>query len=57
MTATKISDAKLIEPKMFGDERGFFIETWNEKVFRGAGIDTKFEKENHSRSVKNACRL
>ena len=56
ITPTKIPDVKLIEPKVFGDERGFFMETWNEKVFREAGIDTKFVQDNHSRSVKNTLR-
>jgi dTDP-4-dehydrorhamnose 3,5-epimerase len=56
ITPTKIPDVKLIEPRVFGDERGFFMETWNEKVFREAGIDTKFVQDNHSRSVKNTLR-
>jgi dTDP-4-dehydrorhamnose 3,5-epimerase len=37
ITETKIPAVKLIEPKVFGDERGFFMETWNEKAFREAG--------------------
>jgi dTDP-4-dehydrorhamnose 3,5-epimerase len=53
---TKIPDVKLIEPKVFGDERGFFMETWNEKAFREAGIEAKFVQDNHSRSVKNTLR-
>lgn len=53
---TKIPDVKLFEPKVFGDERGFFMETWNEKVFREAGIDTAFVQDNHSRSVKYTLR-
>ena len=53
---TKIPDVKIIEPNVFGDERGFFMETWNEKAFREAGIDTKFVQDNHSRSVKNTLR-
>ena len=53
---TKIPDVKIIEPKVFGDERGFFMETWNEKAFRDAGIDTTFVQDNHSRSVKNTLR-
>ncbi|MCX4190258.1 dTDP-4-dehydrorhamnose 3,5-epimerase [Methylophaga sp. OBS3] len=56
ITPTKIPDVKLIEPRVFGDERGFFMETWNEKVFQEAGIDTKFVQDNHSRSVKNTLR-
>ncbi len=56
ITETKIPDVKLIEPKVFGDERGFFMETWNEKAFREAGIDAIFVQDNHSRSVKNTLR-
>jgi len=53
---TKIPAVKLIEPKVFGDERGFFMETWNEKAFREAGINATFVQDNHSRSVKNTLR-
>jgi dTDP-4-dehydrorhamnose 3,5-epimerase len=53
---TKIPDVKIIEPKVFGDERGFFMETWNERVFREAGIDATFVQDNHSRSVRNTLR-
>lgn len=53
---TSIADVKLIEPKVFGDERGFFMETWNEKAFREAGINATFVQDNHSRSVKNTLR-
>ena len=56
ITETKIPAVKLIEPKVFGDERGFFMETWNEKAFRDAGIDATFVQDNHSRSVKNTLR-
>ncbi|MCC1498342.1 dTDP-4-dehydrorhamnose 3,5-epimerase [Alcanivorax sp. 1008] len=54
--STRIPDVKLIEPKVFGDERGFFMETWNEKAFREAGINVAFVQDNHSRSVKNTLR-
>jgi len=53
---TSIPDVKIIEPKVFGDERGFFTETWNEQAFREAGIDATFVQDNHSRSVKNTLR-
>ena len=56
ITETSIPDVKLIEPKVFGDERGFFMETWNEKAFREAGITASFVQDNHSRSVKNTLR-
>jgi dTDP-4-dehydrorhamnose 3,5-epimerase len=53
---TRIPDVKLVEPKVFEDERGFFMETWNEKAFREAGIDATFVQDNHSRSVKGTLR-
>jgi len=53
---TSIPDVKVIEPKIFGDERGFFMETWNENTFETAGIDVAFVQDNHSRSVKNTLR-
>ncbi len=56
ITETKIPAVKLIEPKVFGDERGFFMETWNEQAFRDAGINATFVQDNHSRSVKNTLR-
>jgi hypothetical protein len=52
ITETRIPAVKLIEPKVFGDERGFFTETWNQKAFREAGINATFVQDNHSRSVK-----
>lgn len=54
--ATRIPDVKLIKPKVFGDERGFFMETWNDRAFSEAGIDATFVQDNHSRSVKNTLR-
>ncbi|WP_323754007.1 dTDP-4-dehydrorhamnose 3,5-epimerase [Marinobacter sp.] len=56
ITKTRIPDVKLIEPKVFGDERGFFMETWNEKAFQEAGIDVSFVQDNHSRSRKGTLR-
>lgn len=53
---TKIHDAYLIKPKVFGDDRGFFLETWNEKSYREAGIDVHFVQDNHSRSARHVLR-
>jgi dTDP-4-dehydrorhamnose 3,5-epimerase len=53
---TAIPDVKIIEPKVFGDERGFFLETWNEAVFKRLGLDIKFVQDNHSRSAKGILR-
>ncbi|RBW68882.1 dTDP-4-dehydrorhamnose 3,5-epimerase [Bacillus taeanensis] len=49
---TKLSGVKIIEPKVFGDHRGFFTESYSEKVFYEAGIDYKFIQDNHSLSVE-----
>jgi len=47
---TRIGEVVLIKPKIFGDSRGFFMETWQEEKFAAAGIPAKFVQENHSRS-------
>jgi dTDP-4-dehydrorhamnose 3,5-epimerase len=49
-TKTPIFGAVLIEPQVFGDARGFFMETWHEEKFKAAGIDAPFVQDNHSRS-------
>lgn len=54
--ATAIPDVKIIEPRVFGDERGFFMETWNARSLRDAGIDRDFVQDNHSRSARNTLR-
>ncbi len=53
---TCIPDIKLIKPRLFGDERGFFMETWNARVYAEAGIDVTFVQDNHSRSVQHTLR-
>ncbi len=54
---TEIPDVFIIEPKVFGDERGFFFESFNERVFaEKTGIKTQFVQDNHSRSGKNVLR-
>lgn len=47
---TPIADVVLIEPPVFGDARGFFLETWQAEKFAAAGIDAVFVQDNHSRS-------
>jgi dTDP-4-dehydrorhamnose 3,5-epimerase len=47
---TPLQDVVLIEPQVFGDARGFFLESWQEKKFAEAGINAKFVQDNHSRS-------
>lgn len=56
ITPTRIPDVKLIEPRVFGDDRGFFMETWNERAFSEHGLDARFVQDNHSRSVRNTLR-
>ncbi len=51
-TKTQISGVVLIEPQVFGDARGFFMETWQEEKFKAAGIDAAFVQDNHSRSSR-----
>jgi len=55
-TLTKIPDVILIEPKVFGDARGFFYESWNERTFRSLGLGVHFVQDNHSKSQKNVLR-
>ncbi len=57
ITPTAISGVLLIEPKVFGDERGYFFESFNARAFaEAAGITAKFVQDNHSRSVRNTLR-
>tara|TARA_R110001583_G_scaffold162199_1_gene314365 strand:+ start:1393 stop:1953 length:561 start_codon:yes stop_codon:yes gene_type:complete len=55
---TTIADVKIIEPTVFGDERGFFMETWNQQIFEElvTGKPTKFVQDNHSKSNKGILR-
>lgn len=50
--ALQIADVKLISPARFGDERGYFCETYNAARFKAAGIDAEFVQDNHSLSAK-----
>lgn len=53
---TTIPDVLLIEPKVFEDSRGFFMETYQQKIFLDAGIQYNFVQDNHSRSQKGTLR-
>jgi dTDP-4-dehydrorhamnose 3,5-epimerase len=53
---TPVEGVFLIEPRVFGDERGFFMETWHAAKFAEAGIDFAFVQDNHSRSAKGVLR-
>ena len=56
VTDTTLPGVKLIEPRVFGDDRGFFLESWNARAFAAAGIDTPFVQDNHSRSARGVLR-
>jgi dTDP-4-dehydrorhamnose 3,5-epimerase len=56
ITPTVFAGVKLIEPRVFGDERGFFFESWNRRAFAAAGIDADFVQDNHSRSRQGVLR-
>lgn len=53
---TEIPDVVLIRPRVFGDARGFFLESWEERKFAAAGITARFVQDNHSRSVQHTLR-
>lgn len=54
---TAIADVLVIEPKVFGDQRGFFFESFNDRAFQSlTGLTVRFVQDNHSRSVKNVLR-
>ena len=54
--STEIEDVKIIEPKLFGDERGYFMETYSEKIFNTKGQDIKFVQDNESMSQYGVLR-
>lgn len=57
ITATSLPDVLIIEPRVFGDARGFFTESWSEKVFNEAvGQPVRFVQDNHSRSSRGVLR-
>jgi dTDP-4-dehydrorhamnose 3,5-epimerase len=57
VSATKLKGLLIIEPRVFGDERGFFFESYNEMAFNEAtGLSPRFVQDNHSKSVKGVLR-
>jgi dTDP-4-dehydrorhamnose 3,5-epimerase-like enzyme len=57
VTPTAIPDVLLIEPRVFGDVRGFFYESFNQRAFANAtGLDVDFVQDNHSRSQQGVLR-
>ncbi|MDP1734533.1 MAG: dTDP-4-dehydrorhamnose 3,5-epimerase [Sulfuritalea sp.] len=53
---TAIPEVLLLEPKVFGDERGYFYESWNRRTFAELGIAADFVQDNHSKSQRNVVR-
>lgn len=57
VTPTNLSEVMIIEPRVFGDDRGFFYESFNAKKFAElTGVETNFVQDNHSMSAKNVLR-
>lgn len=57
ITACVVPDVLLLEPRLFGDDRGFFFESFNQRAFNQAtGLDLHFVQDNHSRSARNVLR-
>ncbi|CZT31497.1 dTDP-4-dehydrorhamnose 3,5-epimerase [Pseudomonas cerasi] len=57
VVATKLPEVLILEPKVFGDERGFFYESFNAKAFQAAtGLTREFVQDNHSRSQRGVLR-
>lgn len=54
--ATAIPDVFMVAPKVFGDERGFFLESYNRRAMVALGIDSEFVQDNHSRSARGVLR-
>jgi dTDP-4-dehydrorhamnose 3,5-epimerase len=53
---TALPGVLLITPRVFGDDRGFFLESWNARAFADAGLDLTFVQDNHSRSARGVLR-
>jgi len=57
VVGTEIADVLILEPRVFGDQRGFFMESYNRRALASlAGIDVEFVQDNHSRSARNVLR-
>lgn len=54
--STSLPGVVILEPRVFGDERGFFLESYNERVFAAIGIEAHFVQDNHSSSQRNVLR-
>src|SRR5687767_13687992 len=56
ITDLPLAGLKLIEPKIFADDRGFFFESYRKDALTAAGVDVELVQDNHSRSVKGTVR-
>lgn len=56
LISTAIDGLLIIEPRVFGDDRGFFMESWNRQTFAQLGLDLDFAQDNHSRSARGVLR-
>lgn len=54
--ATRLDGVYLLQPRIFGDDRGFFFESWNRRTLAGLGVDVDFVQDNHSLSARNVVR-
>lgn len=53
---TPLAEVRLLRPRAFRDERGFFLESWNARTFAALGMDERFVQDNHSRSARGTLR-
>ena len=53
---TALPDVRIVEPRVFRDERGWFFESWNRRTLAAAGLDVDFVQDNHSRSIRGVLR-
>ncbi|MFN0094470.1 MAG: dTDP-4-dehydrorhamnose 3,5-epimerase [Dehalococcoidia bacterium] len=56
VTPTALEGVLIVEPRVFRDDRGWFLESWNQAAFTAAGLDLDFVQDNHSRSAKGVVR-
>lgn len=56
LTPLALPEVLLVEPRVFGDDRGFFYESWNRRALATAGLDVEFVQDNHSRSRRGVLR-
>jgi dTDP-4-dehydrorhamnose 3,5-epimerase len=56
LIATSLPEVLVLEPRVFGDERGFFFESWNQREFARLGLDAQFVQDNHSKSARGILR-